>query len=169
MPRATSATTVTVHSPHLPAGGANRLSLEADVVMKLGNGEKTVEQKNVNLKADTITVGPSKLIVMTQEPVDGVGQGNGMQVILFHQGPIQREFKKVAFIGPDGSEIEGAGTAVPGQSGSCPREGVLRGIARPESRPARSGSPFPRELRQSRCRSPSTRASASPPAHAVGV
>jgi hypothetical protein len=109
--------TVTVHSPHLPAGGANRVSLEADLVMRLGHGEKTVEQKNVSLKADTITVGPSLLIVMTQEPVDGVGQGNGMQVILFHQGPIQRDIKKVAFIGPDGSEIQ-ARASGSGQSGS---------------------------------------------------
>jgi hypothetical protein len=109
--------TVTVHSPQLPAGGANRLSLEADLVMRLGHGEKTVEQKNVNLKADTITVGPSLLIVMTQEPFDGIGQGNGMQVILFHQGPIQREIKKVAFIGPDGLEIQTRGSGS-GQSGS---------------------------------------------------
>ena len=50
--------TVTVHSPHLPAGGANRLSLEAELVMRYGNGEKTVEQKNVDLKLDKITVGP---------------------------------------------------------------------------------------------------------------
>ena len=106
-----------VHSPHLPAGGANRVSLEADLVMRLGHGEKTVEQKNVSLKADTITVGPSPLIVMTQEPVDGVGQGNGMQVILFHQGPIQRDIKKVAFIGPDGSEIQ-ARASGSGQNGS---------------------------------------------------
>ena len=109
--------TVTVHSPHLPAGGANRLSLEADLVMRLGHGEKTVEQKNVNLKADTITVGPSPLVVMTQEPVDGIGQGNGMQVILFHQGPIQREIKKVAFIGSGGAEIQTRGSGS-GQSGS---------------------------------------------------
>jgi hypothetical protein len=111
--------TVTVHSPNFPAGGANRLSLEADLVMTFGHGEKTVEQKNVNLHFDTITVGPSPLVVMTQEPADGMGDGqnNGMQVILFHQGPIQREFRKVAFIGPDGKEIpmQGSGS---GQSGS---------------------------------------------------
>ena len=67
--------TVTVHSPHFPAGGANRLSLEADLVMRFGHGEKTVEQKNVNLKLDTITVGPSPLVVMMQEPSGGMGEG----------------------------------------------------------------------------------------------
>jgi hypothetical protein len=109
--------TVTVHSPHLPAGGANRLSLEADIVMRFGHGEKSVEQKNVNLKVDTITVGPSPLLVMTQEPVDGTGQNNAMQVILFHQGSIQRDIKKVEFIGPDGNEIPTRGSGS-GQSGS---------------------------------------------------
>jgi hypothetical protein len=109
--------TVTVHSPHFPAGGANRLLLEADLVMRFGQGEKTVEQKNVNLKFDTITVGPSPLIIMTQEPGDGIGRANGMQVILFHQGPVEREIKKVAFIGPDGKEIQTQASGS-GQSGS---------------------------------------------------
>jgi hypothetical protein len=57
------------------------------------------------------------LIVLTQEPAAGIGQGNGMQVILFHQGPIQREIRKVAFIAPDGSEIQARGVGS-GQSGS---------------------------------------------------
>jgi hypothetical protein len=109
--------TVTVHSPHLPAGGANRLSLEADLVMRIGRGERIVEQKDVNLKFDTIKVSPSPLVVMTQEPVEGMVQANGMQVMLLHQGPIQREIKKVAFIGPDGAEITMQGTGS-GQSGS---------------------------------------------------
>jgi hypothetical protein len=98
--------TVTVHSPHFPASGANRLSLEADLVIKFGHGERKVEQKNVNLKGDTIRVGPSPLVVMSQDPSDGAGQQNGTQVTLFHHGPIQREIKKVAFIGPDDAEIQ---------------------------------------------------------------
>jgi hypothetical protein len=109
--------TVTVHSPQFPASGANRLSLEADLVMKFGHGERKVEQKNVNLKIDTITVGPSPLVVMSQDPGDGAGQQNGTQVILFHQGPIVREIKKVAFIGPDGEEIQTRGSGS-GTSGS---------------------------------------------------
>ena len=113
--------TITVHSPNFPAGGANRLSLEADLVMKFGHGEKTVEQKNVNLKLDTITVGPSPLVVMMQEASDGMGQGQiqntGMQIILFHQGPLQREIRKVAFIDPDGAEIQSRSSGT-GQSGS---------------------------------------------------
>jgi hypothetical protein len=109
--------TVTVHSPHIPAGGANRLSLEADLVMRFGYGEQTVEQKNVNLKVDTITVGPSPLVVMVQEPFDGMGQDNGMQVMLFHQGSFQREIKKVAFIASDGAEIPTRASGS-GQSGS---------------------------------------------------
>jgi hypothetical protein len=113
--------TLTVHSPHFPADGANRLLLEADVVMRLGHGEKTVEQKNVNLKGDMITVGPSPLIVMTQDPVDGIGQDGGTQVILFHRGPIQRDIKKVAFIGPDGKEFQTQGSGH-GQSGSIHQE-----------------------------------------------
>ena len=113
--------TVTVHSPGLPAGGANRLSLETDLVMRLGHGEEIVEQKNVNLKAGTITVGPSPLIVMIQEPVDGIGQGNGTQVILFHQGPIRRARRDQEgrlHPGPDASaEIQTRGSGS-GQSGS---------------------------------------------------
>jgi hypothetical protein len=98
--------TITVHSPHFPAGGATRLSLEADLVMRLGIGEKTIEQKNVNLKADTITVGPSPLLIMSQEPDERMGQPAGTQIALFHQGPVKREFRKIAFIGPDGQEIQ---------------------------------------------------------------
>jgi hypothetical protein len=109
--------TVTLHSPHFPASGANRLSLEADLVMRFGYGEKTVEQKNVNLKVDTITVGPSPLIVMTQEPMDEMGTDHGTQVLLFHQGSFQRHIRKVAFIGPDGAEITTNATGS-GQSGS---------------------------------------------------
>jgi hypothetical protein len=109
--------TVTVHSPHLPAAGANRLSLEADLVMKFGHGERKVEQKNVNLKSDMITAGPSPLVVMSQDRGDGAGQQNVTQVTLFHQGPIQREIKKVAFIGPDGEEIQTRGGGS-GSSGS---------------------------------------------------
>jgi hypothetical protein len=40
-----------------------------------------------------------------------------MQVILFHQGPLEREIRKVAFIGPDGEEIQ-ARASGSGQSGS---------------------------------------------------
>ena len=85
--------------------------------MKYGHGERTVEQKNVNMKVDTITVGPSPLVVMSQDPGDGAGQQNGTQVTLFHQGPILREIKKVAFIGPDGEEIQTRGSGS-GSSGS---------------------------------------------------
>jgi hypothetical protein len=58
--------TVTVHSPRVPASGANRLLLDADLVVKYGRGERLVEQKDVNLKVDKITVGPSPLVVMSQ-------------------------------------------------------------------------------------------------------
>jgi hypothetical protein len=109
--------TVTVHSPRFPAGGANRLLLEAVLVVRYGRGEKTIEQKNVNLKVDKLTVGPIPLVVMRQ---DGTGQGmmqrDTTQVTLFHQGPL-REIKKVAFIGPDGAEIPTNGSGW-GQSGS---------------------------------------------------
>jgi hypothetical protein len=109
--------TLTVHSPHLPAGGANRLSLEADIVMNLGKGEKIIEQKNVNLKVDTITVAQSPIVVMTSEPVEGMGQDNGTQVLLFHQGSIGREIRKVSFIDADGKEIQTRGSGS-GSSGS---------------------------------------------------
>ena len=94
--------TVTVHSPQLPAGGATRIQFEAVLVVKYGRGERTVEQKNVNLKVDKLTVGPVPLIVMSQ---DGAGQAmmqSGTQVSLFHHEPL-REIRKVAFIGPDGA------------------------------------------------------------------
>jgi hypothetical protein len=58
---------VTVHSPRFPAGGANPLLLEAVLVVRYGRGEKTVEQKNVNLKLDKLTVGPIPMVVMSQD------------------------------------------------------------------------------------------------------
>ena len=97
--------TITVHSPRLPAGGANRLLLEAVLVVRYGRGEKTIEQKNVDLKVDKVTVGPIPLVVMSQDEAgQGMMQRSGTQVTLLHLGPL-REIKKVAFIGPDGEEI----------------------------------------------------------------
>jgi hypothetical protein len=108
--------TITVHSPRLPAGGANRLLLETVLVVRYAKGEKTVEQKNVNLKLDKLTAGPYDMVVMRQDDANrGLGQG-GTQVILFHQGPM-RDLKKVAFIGPDGQEIQ-ARVSGSGQSGN---------------------------------------------------
>jgi hypothetical protein len=98
--------TITVHSPHLPAGGATRVSVEAVLVVRYAKGEKTIEQKGVNLKLDKFTAGPYPLIVASQDDANRMmGQAGGMQVILFHQGPM-RDIKKVAFIGPDGEEIQ---------------------------------------------------------------
>jgi hypothetical protein len=109
--------TITVHSPQLPAGGANRLLLEAILVVRYARGEKTVVQKDVNLKLDKLTAGPYSLVMMSQDDSNrGFGQGGGTQVILFHQGPL-RDIKKVAFIGPDGQEIA-ARASGSGQSGS---------------------------------------------------
>jgi hypothetical protein len=108
---------VTVHSPQFPATGANGLRLEAELVMKYARGSKTVEQKNVNLKFDTITVGPVPLVVMTQvDDNGGMVQRDGMQVTIIHQGQL-REITKVAFIGADGEEIQTNGTGS-GQNGS---------------------------------------------------
>jgi hypothetical protein len=109
--------TVTVHSPGVPAGGANRLLLEAILVVRYVRGERTVEQKNVNLKLDKLTAGPYSIVVMSQDDSNrGFVQGGGTQVILFHQGSL-RDIKKVAFIGPDGQEIA-ASVSGSGQSGS---------------------------------------------------
>ena len=69
--------TVTVHSPLFPASGANRLLLDAELVVRYGRGEKVVEQKDVNLKADKLTVGPIPMLVMKQDPgFMGPGQQN---------------------------------------------------------------------------------------------
>jgi hypothetical protein len=102
--------TVTVHAPHLPASSASKILLDANLVVKYARGERTVEQKNVNLKLDKITVGPIPMIVATQSDAEammgrGIGMQAGMQVLLFHQGP-QLGIKKLAFIGPDGNEIQ---------------------------------------------------------------
>ena len=110
--------TITVHSPRFPAGGANRLMLEAVLAVRYGRGEKIVEQKNVNLKVDKLTVGPIPLVVMSQ---DGAGQGmmprgEGTQVTLFHHQTLS-EIRKVVFIGPDGKEIPTNGSGQ-GSNGS---------------------------------------------------
>ena len=54
---------------------------------------------------------------MSQDDANrGFGQAGGTQVTLFHQGPL-RDVKKVAFIGPDGQEIQ-ARPSGSGQSGT---------------------------------------------------
>jgi hypothetical protein len=111
--------TITVHSPRLPAGGANRLLLETVLVVRYAKGEKTVEQKHVNLKLDKLAAGPYSMIVASQDDANrGFGQfgQGGTQVMLFHQGPLH-DLKKIAFIGPDGQEIT-ARVSGSGQSGN---------------------------------------------------
>jgi hypothetical protein len=102
--------TVSIHSPHLPASSATKIVLEANLVLKYSRGEKTVEQKNVNLKLDKITAGTNPLIIATQSDAGVMfgrqgGMQAGTQVILYHQGPLLG-VKKIAFIGPDGNEIQ---------------------------------------------------------------
>jgi hypothetical protein len=98
--------TITVHSPLSPASGANRLLLDAELVVKYGRGEKVVEQKNVELKADKITISTVPILVMTQNRgFMGPGMRNAMQVALFHVGPLN-EIRNIAFVGPDGQEIK---------------------------------------------------------------
>ena len=109
--------TVTVHSPRFPAGGANRLLLEAILVVRYARGERTVEHKNVNLKLDKLNAGPYSMVVMSQDdPNRGIVPGGRTQVILFHQGSL-RDIKKIAFVGPDGQEIA-ANASGSGQTGS---------------------------------------------------
>lgn len=113
--------TITVHSPRFPASGANRLLLDARLVMRYGHGEKVVEQRNVDLKADKITVGPIPMLVMKQD-LDVVGRGdrNRTQVSLHHVGPL-REIRKIAFLGQDGQEIKSTQSGS-GQSGNSFQE-----------------------------------------------
>ena len=113
--------TVSIHSPRLPASSATKILLEANLVLKYSRGEKTVEQKNVNLKLDKITAGPYPLIIATQSDAGVMfgrqgGMQAGTQVILYHQGPMLG-VKKIAFIGPDGNEIQ-ARISGSGSSGS---------------------------------------------------
>ena len=101
---------MTVHSPRLPASGASKLLLDANLVMTFARGERMVEQKNVNLKLDKITASPIPLVIASQSDAEvmmgrPVGMQAGMQVMLFHQGP-QLGVKKLVFIGPDGIEIQ---------------------------------------------------------------
>ena len=108
-------------SPRLPASSATKILLEASLVLKYSRGEKTVEQKNVNLKLDKITAGPHPLVIATQSDAGVMfgrqgGMQAGTQVILYHQGPMLG-VKKIAFIGPDGNEIQ-ARVGGSGSSGS---------------------------------------------------
>ena len=85
--------------------------------MRYGRGEKVVEQKNVNLKADKLTVGPVPMLVMIQDRgFMGPGQRNPTQVAFFHLGPL-REIKKIAFFESDGQEIKSTQSGS-GQNGS---------------------------------------------------
>jgi hypothetical protein len=102
--------TVSIHSARLPASSATKILLEANLVLRYSRGEKTVEQKNVNLKLDKITASPNPLVIATQSDAGLMfgrqgGMQAGTQVILYHQGPMHG-VRKIAFIGPDGNEIQ---------------------------------------------------------------
>jgi hypothetical protein len=85
--------------------------------MRYGRGEKVIEQKNVNLKADKISAGPVAMLVMMQDRgFMGPGQENRTQVAFYHLGPV-REIKNVAFFDADGQEIT-ANQSGSGSSGS---------------------------------------------------
>jgi hypothetical protein len=102
--------TVTIHSPRLPAGTATKITLEANLVVKYSSGERTVEQKNVDLKMDKITASPVPLIIARQQDPNMMirrmgGVQDGTQVILFYQGDLLG-IKKIAFVDADGNEIQ---------------------------------------------------------------
>ncbi|WP_210420546.1 hypothetical protein [Aquisphaera giovannonii] len=101
--------TVTVHSPHLPSGSATRIQLEGTLVVRYARGERTVEQKNVDLNMDKITATPIPMIVCRQQDFPAMGRMRGVQggtqVILFYQGSLTG-IKKIAFVDADGTEIE---------------------------------------------------------------
>lgn len=70
--------TVTIHSAQLPASGANTIRIEASLVLAYLQGEKQVEQKNVNLKLDKITTSPFPMIIASLSDEDemmGLRQG----------------------------------------------------------------------------------------------
>jgi hypothetical protein len=102
--------TVTIHSPRLPTSGANKIHVEANLVLKYLRGEKTIEQKNVNLKMDRIAATPFPLIIASQSEVEGMvgqqfGREAGTQLVLFHQGPLLG-VKGISFIDQAGEEIQ---------------------------------------------------------------
>ncbi len=102
--------TVTIHSPRLPASTATKITLEANLVVKYSSGERTVEQKNVDLKMDKITASPVPLVIARQQDPNMMiqrmgGAQNGTQVILFYQGDLLG-IRKIAFIDADGNEIQ---------------------------------------------------------------
>ncbi len=107
-----------VHSPHLPASGASKVFLEANLVLKYHRGDKTFEQKNVNLKLDKFTAGPVPLLIVTDLDAGArmkhqPGVPGFTQVIVFHQGSAL-DVQKLAFIAPDGNPIQ----ATPSGGGS---------------------------------------------------
>ena len=101
---------MTIHSPRLPTSGANKIHVEAVLVLKYLRGEKTIEQKNVNLRLDKITASPFRLIIASQSDDEVLmGQQFGVQagteVVLLHQGPLLG-VKGIAFIDSAGEEIQ---------------------------------------------------------------
>jgi hypothetical protein len=99
-----------VRSPRLPAGGATKILLEANLVLKYSSGERTIEQKNVDLNMDKITAAPVPMMIARQQDpgfmVQRVpGMPAGTQVALFYQGNLIG-LKKIAFVDADGNEIQ---------------------------------------------------------------
>jgi hypothetical protein len=110
---------VDVKGPAVPAAGAGRISLKADLVFKCGEGEKTDEQKDVALTDGTkITVGP---VPMTVKPGQGFGvnlpgqpaANQGTNITLRTERPLTA-IKSVAFFGADGKEIKSQKTGFSG-------------------------------------------------------
>jgi hypothetical protein len=102
---------VDVKGPALPATGAGRISVKADLVFRCGEGEKTAEQKDVALTDGTkITAGP---VPMTVKPGQGFGVNlpgqpaadQGTTIILRTERPLAA-ITSVAFFDAAGQEIK---------------------------------------------------------------
>lgn len=114
---------IRIQSKKTPATGAGALKLKASIAILCGSDQKTVEQKDVALKADTkITVSPVPMKVKSVNPDPSGGEKVKMSVELGGKTSKAElaKIKSVAFFGADGKEIGctnmGSGTMGMGES-----------------------------------------------------
>ncbi len=92
-----------ISGPGTPASGAKEILVKGKIVVELGGGEKTAEQKDVELRIGSeIKAGPAPMIISKL----GKGWGKWKFQIELETGSAYKAIKKIAFFDEAGKEIE---------------------------------------------------------------
>jgi hypothetical protein len=118
---------IDITAPDIPSSGARTLFLQGELVLRIGDGLKTAEQKDVALKTgETVKVGPVPLELDLDDPtfallVGGEARGETFVDLKMTQNPFPfpsesplQPIKKIEFLTDNGRQIQARRESYPG-------------------------------------------------------